>query len=325
MKAAITGYSGHIGNCLVGELMSKGAEIKVLQYRSGQPSLQSGIEFIQGSLSDQESLMKLCEGVDVVFHLAAVITLTNRNRDAVFETNITGTKNLVDAAMRCGVRKFVHFSSIDAFEPGLPHQLLDEQRPLFSTQDSVYAYSKAESERVVKQAAASGLDAVILCPTAVIGPYDYRGSILGNALRKIFENRMPLMVSGGFNWVDVRDVAKAAILAAEYGRSGEKYILSGNFCSLKDLSLMISKIAQCRIPVFLPVSLVSLFSPFVMLAAAITQSEPVFTRHSLELLKSSPRNISREKAEREIGYHVRPLEQTLTDTYQWYCENKPKN
>lgn len=321
MKVAVTGASGHIGNCLVQELKKLGAGIKVLVHNFRSDLDEMDVELIQGNLLVPESLINLCEGVDVVFHLAAQIAIENRSSEHVYETNVTGTKNMLKAAIHSRVKKFIHFSSIHAFKIGSPYQMLDESRALVETNNTIYEFTKAEGEREVMKAVKEGLNAVILNPTAVIGPFDYRDSLLGRAIRKIYQNKLPFLVSGGYNWVDVRDVVSASIHAIESGRIGENYILSGKFCSLQELSAMISKISGCRIPVIVPVSLARLACPFFKVFSSVTNKQPLYTYQSLDILVNSPVNISNVKAKKELGYEPRPLEQTLRDTFVWYREN----
>jgi dihydroflavonol-4-reductase len=321
MKVAVTGASGHIGSCLVKELKKKGVAIKVLVHKFRSDLEELDVELIRGNLLEPESLMKLCEGVDVVFHLAAQIAIENRFSEHVFETNVTGTKNMLKAARYSGVRKFIHFSSIHAFRIGSPGQMLDENSPLVETSKTIYEFTKAEGEREVLKAVKEGLNAVILNPTAVIGPFDYRDSLLGQALLKIYQNKLPFLVSGGYNWVDVRDVVSASIQAVESGRKGENYILSGEFCSLQVLSAMISTLSGCRIPLIVPVSLARLACPFFKVYSLATKKKPLYTYQSLNILVNSPVNISNAKAGKELGYEPRPLELTLRDTFDWYREN----
>jgi dihydroflavonol-4-reductase len=321
MKVAVTGASGHIGNCLVQELRKLGAGIKVLVYNSSAVPDATDVEIIRGNLLEPESLMNLCQGTEVVFHLAAQIAIDNRSSRNVYETNVTGTKNILMAAKQSGVRKFIHFSSIHAFQIESPGQLLDENNSLVESDKTIYEFTKAEGEREVIKAVKEGLNAVILNPTAVIGPFDYKSSLLGQALIKIYQSKLPFLVSGGYNWVDVRDVVSASIHAIESGRKGEKYILSGVFCSLKELSAMISSISGCRIPVIVPVPLARLACPFFMFFSSVANKQPLYTYQSLDILVNSPVNISNAKARKELGYKPRPLEQTLRDAFDWYKKN----
>jgi dihydroflavonol-4-reductase len=292
-----------------------------LVYNSSNDLDETDVELIRGNLLEPESLVNLCEGVDVVFHLAAQIAIENKSSELVYETNVTGTKNMIKAANHSRVRKFIHFSSIHAFQIGSPDQLLDENRSLVVSNKIIYEFTKAEGEREVMKAVREGLNAVILNPTAVIGPFDYKGSLLGQALLKIYQNKLAFLVSGGYNWVDVRDVVSASIHAIESGRKGENYILSGKYCSLQELSAMISKISGCKIPVIVPVSLARLACPFFKLYSSATNKVPLYTYQSLDILVNSPHNISNAKAKKELGYDPRPLEQTLRDTFDWYLEN----
>jgi len=320
MKVAITGASGHIGNCLVRELKKQGAGIKVLVHNFRSDLDELDVELIRGNLLEPESLIPLCKGVDVVFHLAAQIDIGNKSATQIFDTNVTGTKNIIKAANYARVKKFIHFSSIHAFQTEPSDLMLDESRPLVNSDKTIYEYTKAEGERVVMKAVKEGLNAVIVNPTAVIGPFDYRGSLLGQALLKIYQNKLPFMVSGGYNWVDVRDVVAASLQAIESGRMGENYILSGKFCSLEELSVIISKISGCKIPVIVPVSLARIACPFFKIYSLISKKEPLYTYQSLNILVNSPTNISNAKAIKELGYKPRPLEQTLSDTFDWYRE-----
>jgi dihydroflavonol-4-reductase len=321
MKVAVSGASGHIGNCLVRELKKQGADVKVLVHNFKNDLDKLNVELIQGNLLEPDSLITLCDGVDVVFHLAAQIAIENRSSAQVYETNVTGTRNMIKAAIKGEAKKFIHFSSIHAFRTESSEVILDESRSMVETNKTIYEFTKAEGEREVMKAVKEGLNAVILNPTAVIGPFDYRSSLLGQALLQIYQNKLPFLVAGGYNWVDVRDVVSASIQAIESGRKGEKYILSGKFCSLHELSAMISKITGCRIPVIVPVSLARLACPFFQIYSSVAKTEPLYTYQSLDILVNSAVNISNTKARKELGYEPRPLEQTLIDAFNWYREN----
>jgi dihydroflavonol-4-reductase len=321
MKVAVTGASGHIGNCLIRELKKQGASIRALVHNFRSDLDEMDVEIIQGNLLEPESSIILCNGMDVVFHLAAQIAIDNRSSARVYDTNVTGTKNMLKAAIHQRVKKFIHFSSIHAFQEEPSDMILDENRPLVETRKTIYEFTKAEGEREVMKAVKDGLNASILNPTAVIGPFDSRGSLLGQALIKIYQNKLPFLVSGGYNWVDVRDVVSASVQAIESGRKGEKYILSGEYCTLNELSAIMSKISGCKIPLLVPVSLARLACPFFQAYSYISKKEPLYTFQSLKILANSPVNISNAKARKELGYGPRPLEQTLRETFDWYKEN----
>jgi len=323
LRVAVTGASGHIGNCLVRELIKSGARVKVLVHHNEKDLNNLDVDIYYGDILKAESLTAWCADVDVIFHCAAIISIDNRNLKKVYETNVTGTQNVIDAAISSGVRKFIHFSSIDALKKISTNQIVDENVPLTDSKKPMYDYSKAMTEKIVLDAVKKGLDAVILCPTAVVGPFDFRESFLGQALIKIYKNKIPMLIAGGYNWVDVRDVADAAIRAINSGRRGEKYILSGSFCTLIDLSGLIGKISGKRTPRMLaPVILAKMFCPFYEFFYRITKQKPMYTCQSLDLLIHAPVNISFEKARKELDYNPRSLEDTLRDTLQWYKQNK---
>jgi len=326
MRIAVSGASGHIGNNIVQELIKNGANLRILVHNFENDLIRPNVEVIRGDILNPESVNRLCKGADVVFHLAAQIAIDNRNSKDVFATNVTGTKNIINASQNAGIKRFIHFSSIHAFQAKPIDQILDEKRALVDSEKAIYEFTKAESEKLVLQAVRQGLNAVILSPTAVIGPFDYRGSYLGKALRQMYKNKMPALVFGAYNWVDVRDVVSAAIRAIEKGNSGEKYILAGHYCSLIELSRMVSAISGNKTPDFVvPVWLARLATPFIQLYSSITKNEPFYTNQSLNILGNSPRYISFKKAQKELGYNPRKLEETLKDTFEWYHKNNYLN
>ena len=281
---------------------------------------------IKGNILLPETLKNLCHDVDVVFHIAAKIALNNRETDKVFAVNIQGTQNIIKASIASGVKKLIHFSSTDAFEKISKEAVLVENVPLIKKKALDYAFSKAESERLVLEASKNGLDAVVLSPSAVVGPFDSRGSFLGNALIKIHQNKIPMLIRGGYNWVDVRDIAEAAIYSIEKGRKGEKYILSGNYLSLKELSALVASISKKKTPKLIaPVFLAKLACPFFQMIGSVTGEKPIYTCQSLKIIENAPVKISNRKAKNELGFSARPLKQTLIDTFDWYKQNKLLN
>lgn len=323
MKAAVTGASGHVGNVLCRNLIDRGVKVKSLVHRNYDDLQQIGTEIIHGDLLDPISLENLCEDADTVFHLAAKITLDENNKKEVFRINVDGTNNLVNACLKKGVRKLVHFSSIHTLAQFPFDEDLTETRESAIDSDMSYELSKIRGENIALEAVKSGLHVVALLPTAIIGPWDYKPSFLGKALIKMAQNTLPMLVPGGYNWVDVRDVVTGAIAAAEKGRSGEKYILSGHYLSLTDLSSTIGKITGRKTPSLIgSYFLAHIGLPFIAAWSWLKAEDPLYTRNSLEILKSSNTRVSCEKARRELGYSARPIEETLSDTLNWFRQNK---
>ncbi|MDX1740103.1 MAG: hypothetical protein R3178_02375, partial [Rhodothermales bacterium] len=164
-----------------------------------------------------------------------------------------------------------------------------------------------------------GLDAVILNPTAVIGPVDPRPSRMGGVLHALAKGRMPLLVDGGFDWVDVRDVVSAALNAVAVGRIGQRYLLSGTWASIADVAGLVDDASGRRHRRWvLPVGLAKAFAPVVGVAARLAGSPPVFTEESLAIVAEGNRNIRHDLATRELQYYPRPLAETIRDTIEWF-------
>jgi nucleoside-diphosphate-sugar epimerase len=198
MKIAITGASGHIGSCLTRELIKRGDKIKVLVHNTNSSLQDLDVEIVNGDLNNKESLENLCSDIDVVFHLAAKIAIDKSERDLVYKTNVEGTQNLIDVCISKKIKKFIHYSSIHAFDPHPLDEVLDETRAFIGKTKLVYEKSKAEGERMVLDSVSKGLNALVINPTAVVGPYDFHGSYLGQALIKIYQNKLPMLIPGGY-------------------------------------------------------------------------------------------------------------------------------
>lgn len=322
MIAAVTGASGFIGNVVCTALIKISVRLKVLTRTQTDQFAGLDVEVIKGDILDVDSLAKVFDGVDVVFHLAASISIGDKDFADVYAANVAGTKNVIDQCKKFQVKKLIHFSTIHTFQNYHPDEVLDESNPIISNPKFAYETSKADAEHLIIEAAKNGLDAVILNPTAVIGPFDFRPSYLGLALLKFYTNNLPMLVSGGYNFVDVRDVADAAIEAATAGRKGERYILSGHWLSLKELSVKTGRITRRKsAKMVAPNFLVKAGIPFLNVWAKLTGAKSLLTAESLDILQGSARNISNLKARNELGYNPRPIDETLADTYEWFKQH----
>lgn len=322
MKIAITGASGHIGNLLLEELISKGHNVRALVHVHADSMKDGRVDLVKGDLLDTGSLDQLCQDRELVYHLAARISIKRNDKDLVWQTNVEGTRNLVSACMKAGVKRLVHFSSIHALQAYPLDSELDESRELGLQSPMMYERSKAHSEMIVLEAASAGLDAVILNPTAVIGPGDIHGSFLGNALILMYRNALPMLVKGGYDWVDVRDVVSSAMAAMTEGKPGERYLLPGHWLSLLELAQFVSSISGRPASQWVaPDILAKLGLPFISAWAAIRGSVPLYTAESLSILRSSHQNISGDRAAEDLGHSPRPIEETLKDTFDWYTQH----
>jgi dihydroflavonol-4-reductase len=321
MDTALTGSTGHVGANLVRSILKQKRGVRVLVRQDLRAIEGLDVETTQGDISDLDFLMKLFKGVKTVFHLAAKISIVGPEGGSVEKVNVEGTKNVIEACVRSKVKRLVHFSSIHAYKSDPVSVLIDEKRPLALEDDEfIYDRTKALGQRLVMEAVDRGLDAVIINPTSVLGPYDYKPSRMGEVLLDLYNNRYPALVDGGYNWVDARDVVSCALAAEKKGRKGEAYLASGTWLHVCEVARMIAKMYNRKTPsTATPIWLCMLPAHVMTAYAKMTKSIPLFTPYAMKSLRSH-RHISHEKATRELGYTPRPLEETIRDTLAWFAE-----
>jgi dihydroflavonol-4-reductase len=319
VRIAVTGATGHVGANLVRALLVRGERVRVLVHdRNERPLDGLDVERVKGDVRDPASLERAFEGAEIVFHLAALISIQGDRGGLVPAINVDGAKNAAEAALRQGVRRFVHTSSVHAFDLSRGGTI-DETSPRSDAPHlAAYDRSKAAGERAVREVVARGLDAVIVHPTAVLGPFDFEPSRMGRTLLGLRDRTLPSLVAGGFDWVDVRDVVAALLAAVERGRTGESYLVSGEYRSVAELAALASTITGVAPPrIVSPIGLARVGVPFAAAWGWMTGKEPLYTNESLSTLAHDAR-ISGAKAARELGHAPRSLEETLRDTYAWF-------
>ncbi len=320
---AVTGASGLLGGNLVRELLAQEQHVRALIHQDTRTVSGLDVETVSVDLNNPSSLKRAFAGVDVVYHLASVISLSMDSWDEVYRVNVLGTRNIVDACLQSGVKRLVHVSSTHSRHPEPFDQILDEDRPLVTDQSlPPYDRSKALAELEIQKGLERGLDAVIIIPSAIVGPYDFRPSFVGEGLQLMQRGGLPALPTGGYNWVDARDVASGAICAAEKARVGSRYILSGHWHSIHDVAVMAAKVSGTRAPRFvIPLRVAELALPILEKVATLRGSQPLYTHAMLNALKSN-RHISHAHATRDLGYSPRPILETLTDTLNWFAAQK---
>ena len=320
MTVVVTGAAGHVGGTLVRALLAQGRSVRALVHRDRRAIEGLDVALAVGDVRDLASLCRAFAGAEGVYHAAGRITLSMRDWRQAEAVNVGGTRNVVDACLSSGVRRLVHFSSIHALEQEPLDVPVDESRlPVDAARCPPYDRSKAAGEEEVRRGIERGLDAVILNPTAIVGPYDFRPSHVGRMLLALTRGTLPALVDGGFDWVDVRDVVAGAIEAETHGRTGARYLLSGHWASLSDLAAYVAEIAGTRPSrLTVPIWLAHLGVPFCAAFAQFAGGEPLYTHVSLRAVRSN-RRISHARATRELDYHSRPLRDTVADTLQWFA------
>ena len=318
MQVAVIGASGLIGNNVCRALLEKGFKVRALVHVHSNPLERLEMEKMRGDILDAPGLCKFFQGVDVVFHAAGKISIDGDKDGSVRAVNVTGTKNVVEACLASDVKKLIYFSSIHALQQQ-PEEELDETRALVGEEGFLHDVAKSDAEKEVRKGMAQGLEAVILNPTAAIGPHDFQPSLLGQGLLALYNRKIPTLIDGGFDWVDVRDIAKAAIAAMERGIPGEKYVLSGMWKTVKELALLVQEITGKLAPKFTsPLWLARMGVPLAKAYSFITHTPMLYTQETLEVLLRCNRNISSLKARRALGFYPRPLTETLKDTFDWH-------
>jgi len=303
-------------------LVEQGHEVKAMVHLDKKGLEGLPVELVKGSIISEADLEELCTGCETVFHLAAYISIHKRDPKCL-KINYESSIRLHRAARAKGVKKIIHFSSIHAYRQEPLDVELNESRDLELRSDVAYDRSKALSQKFMMEASTAGLETVVINPTAIIGPGDFKPSLTGGAIMRLYKGTIPALIPGGYDWVDVRDVCSAAIKAMEFGVPGECYLVGGNYQSLREMAHKIEKLGGHKPPrVTLPFWTARLGVPFLNLHSAIRKTEPLYTSVSLDTLEKSHPNISHAKAAAVLGYHPRPFAETLADTIAWFRENK---
>jgi dihydroflavonol-4-reductase len=319
----VTGPAGHVGANLVRTLLVSGQPVRALVHHDRRGLEGLDVEIVTGDVEDPATLCRAFAGADLVYHTAAHISILMSDWERLAAVNSIGTRNVVDACLQCGVRRLVHFSSVDALEYDPSGKPLDESRPLVDSQRyPPYARSKAAAERQVRQGLARGLDAVILYPSAIIGPHDYRLGFPNAGLMAICKGKLGALIDGGFDWVDVRDVVTGAVRAAVRAPAGGRYVLSGHWASLHDLAVLAREINGVKVPrLVLPMWVARLGAPFVAVGSLLVGKRPLYSSAALQPLRDK-HHSSHARATRDLDYQPRPLKETIADTWRWFETGK---
>ncbi|MFO7929707.1 MAG: SDR family oxidoreductase [Candidatus Humimicrobiaceae bacterium] len=317
----VIGATGHSGNALVRQLLNRGQKVRVLLRKSSDNSCLDSLplEKSYGDILNLNSLITAAKNIEHVYHMAAEISIMPGDEKRLEQVNLEGTRNVVKACKINDVRRLIFTSSIHALRDTPIGTLIDEKIDFDPCNPrGAYDRTKAKASLEIKKAAEDSLDAIILCPTAFIGPYDYKVSLLGQFFIDYLKGNLKFIIDGAYDYIDVRDVAAAHILAAEKARKGTTYILSSNRVDMDSLLKMLNEITGIPEPRYkLPNSLASIASHFTTLYYYLSRAKPQFTRYSLATIRSNS-YICCERAQKELGFKARPFKESLRDTLQWY-------
>ncbi len=316
----VTGASGLVGNNLVRHLLAMGRSVRVLVRRRDNPSLGGlKVESVVGDVLQPESLRSAMDGVSSVFHLAGSVSIDGLQHAQMRQVNALGTANVVDACLHSSVDRLIHVSSIHALSYLPKDQSIDEGRALAVDPNKHLPYdvSKAEGEQIVLAGINQGLDAVILNPVGIFGPHDYGPSPGGEFLRQLINRQLPGLVQAGYYWVDVRDVALAAVAAEQNGRCAERYIIHGAYATFLSIAGWVQEISGARPPlVHVPIWLAKIAAPSVVWYSRWLGIRPLVTSEAIQIV-GCHQKIETNKAAVELGFQARPLQETIADTVRW--------
>lgn len=321
MRILVTGATGLLGNNLVRSLLATQRHAVRLLVRNRQDKALAGldVELFDGDVRNREQVLCAAHGCDAIIHSAAGVQLGWTKLDEHRSINVTGTANMVEAA-RANNARLVHISTVDTLGLGSPSAPADENSPKEGKVLCTYVRTKREAEAVVEEAIRDGVDAVIVHPGFMLGPWDWKPSS-GRMLLAVAKTFTPAAPTGGCSACDVRDVAAGVIAALERGERGAHYILAGHNVSYMDLWKQMAAVSGGK-PPFLPVGplLRVLGSTFGDLWTKISGREGDVNSATVKM-GSQWHYYSSAKAEGALGYRVRPLETSLRDAWQWFKEH----
>jgi dihydroflavonol-4-reductase len=323
----VTGATGHIGNVLVKELLKKGEKVRVFILPGEDLAPLNGldVEIFNGNVLDPKSITPALKDIENVFHLAGIISIMPGQDQMVHDVNVNGTYNMVKAARVAGVKRFVYTSSIHAFKRMAHGVVINEEVPI-DPNSAIAAYdrSKAEATLSVLAEVKLGLPAVIVCPTGVIGPYDYKGSELGELIQEWMVHKVDFLIEGKYDFVDVRDVVQGMISARDRGTIGQIYILSGESIRVIDIWRLVKELVNLKsFFIQIPIKLAMLTARFSQVYYKMSRTKPKFTTYSIETILSNS-TINNIKARTILEYSPRALRDTISDTVSWWQERKAK-
>lgn len=277
------------------------------------------VERVPGDVRDPDAMRAALRGQDAVIHLAAHISVHARDEPLMQAVNVGGVENTARAALEAGVRRFVHVSSVHAYDTWRLHEPLTEDHAK-ATRPALPAYdrSKAAGERALQAVIADGLDAVILNPVGILGPNDHRPSLMGTVLQEMVRGRVPVVPDGGFCWVDVRDVVDAVVAAIDRAERGENYLLSGEKVTAIEFHRMSRRsMGQNSRAVRAPVSLLRTFSHVTPVFQRFSPAMHGFSPDALHAIDARL-TVDARKARRVLGFNPRPMAHSVHESIAWW-------
>lgn len=314
----ITGANGHVGQAIIRKLRKENCKIRGLLLPSENNQDMGNVTYFKGDITHPESMREIFTGIDakstVVIHAAGVISIDDEITHLLYNVNVNGTKNVIEACRHYGISRLVYVSSVHAIDEGDGLRVIKEVKS-FSKDKVVgaYAKTKAEATQAVMDAVAKGMDALVVHPSGILGPGDDGRNHIIQLVQSYLNGKLIGGVTGGYDFVDVRDVADGIIAAAKKGRKGEGYILSNRFITIKDLLKYMQVATDGKKKPCFPLGLAKAMAPVFEWIGKVKKTRPLFTRYSLRTLGTNSQ-FSHDKATMELGYSPRDMMDTVRDT-----------
>lgn len=322
----ITGATGYLGNTIVRQLLDQNeANITILVLPHEDLSMFQGfpLKIVEGNVCDKEFLKTVIKEGSIVFHIAGIVDTTSSNKNALYQVNVGGTKNIADVCFEKKVKRLIYTSSVHTIIPLKNNEVLKE--PIIHEPEKIvgnYAKTKALATKYIFEKVKEGLPAIVLYPAGIIGPNDYKVGNITQLMLDLINQDIKAQVKGVYNFIDVRDAAKAVINASSMGKIGEGYILSGNQIKVSEFfELVNKKMNRTKRTPNLAMWFVKLFAGFAGLYYKLRKTKPLFNRYSLYTLTSNC-NFSNEKAKKDLQLIIRPVEISLFDEIDWLYTHK---
>tara|TARA_Y100000591_G_scaffold152146_1_gene130875 strand:+ start:316 stop:1305 length:990 start_codon:yes stop_codon:yes gene_type:complete len=319
--ALITGSSGHVGSNLIRELTKQNYKIRCIDFDGDHRAYEGfDVEVIKGDITERDSLVPIFKDVEIVFHTAALINLDRRYRDQIRLVNVSGTENVCQASLNAGVKKLIHFSSVDAFYRFPIEEPLLEDRKLIDDPNAVpYDLSKADGQKIVIDFCQQGLDASIIHPTSIVGPNDFKPGLPMQEMVNLANGKRKVLPNWGYNFVDVRDLCTTAISAVSKGKTGQNYIVGGEYHMYSYIAkLMEEQLERTVLLGTIPNFVSYLGLPYEYIKSLITKKPRVLTVDTLHTGKTGNKIVPSTLARSELGHNPRPLEETIHDMVSFF-------
>ena len=320
----ITGAAGHLGSTIVRKLVQEGKAVRALIFPGDRSAevLPEEVERVSGDVREKQSLGTFFNNPtgrpQILIHCAGIVTIASAYNQSVYDVNVIGTQNILELSKENSISRMIYVSSVHAI-PELPKGQTMAEITSFDPDKvfGLYSRTKAIATQLALNAAMDGLNLSVVHPSGICGPYDSGHGYLTQLLIDFYKGKLFAAVKGGYDFVDVRDVANGILNCVERGNSGECYILSNQYYSVPQLLELFHQVTGKKaVNRYLPLSFAKATAPLAERYYKHLNQPPLYTPYSLHVISANA-NFSHEKATRELGYTTRPMERTVADTVEW--------